>query len=180
MDATARQLANIEAATGKTLKDFTSAVANAALEKHGEILAFLKQEFGLTHGNANLIAHKVRESLAGAPPPEEKLLDAQYDGRKAALRPIYEKIAAAATELGAKQVIQKTGVSFRAAKKQFALVQAPSAKRIQLGLNLPETPNSERVTETTGMCSHRVDIRELADVDEELIAWLRAAHEHCN
>lgn len=172
------QLKNIEASTGKTVAEFTALITKAGLEKHGKIVAHLKAEHGLTHGNANLIAHKVREAMAGGPPPETDLLAAQYEGPKAALRPIFKRLAELAEDQGSdvERVVQKTGVSFRR-KKQFALVQAPSAKRIQLGLNLPATPDSERVKETTGMCSHRVDITDLDQIDPDLEGWINASYE---
>lgn len=172
------QLKNIEASTGKTVAQFTALIIKAGLEKHGKIVAYLKAEHGLTHGNANLIAHKVREAMAGGPPPETDLLEAQYTGAKAALRPIFDRLAELAAGQGSdvERVVQKTGVSFRR-KKQFALVQAPSAKRIQLGLNLPLTPDTDRVKETTGMCSHRVDITDIDQIDPDLEGWINASYQ---
>jgi hypothetical protein len=160
-----------------TVNDFTAAVRDAGLERHGEILAYLKRDLGLSHGNANLIAHVVREEMAGGPPPPGDLLDAQYAGAKAALRPIYDALVATAAELGSdvEIVVQKTGVSLRR-RKQFAVVQAASARRVQLGLNLPATPADERVKEVSGMCSHRVDLTALEEVDVSVRAWISEAY----
>lgn len=172
------QLRNIEKATGMTVAQFVDAVQKAGLLKHGKILAFIKSEFGMTYGNANLMSHVVREKMAGGPPSAASLLDAQYSGKKAGLRPIYEVLSSFAENLGGdvSKVIQKTGVSFRR-KKQFALVQVPSSKRVQLGLNLSNTPNDERIKETKGMCSHRVDVTSLDGVDDTLRSWIRLAYE---
>lgn len=172
-----KQLANIVASSGVTLVQFTSAIQRAGVDKHGQIVAFLKKQYGLGHGNANLIAHRVREAKAGGPSSDAELLDAQYAGAKAALRPIYEEVAAIAQSLGddVQMVVQKTGVSFRRAK-QFALVQAPSAKRIQLGLNLDATPRSKRVVACKGMCNHKVNIHDTGEVDDDLAKWLRDAY----
>lgn len=174
----ATQLANIEADTGMTVAQFTDIVTTAGLEKHGAIVSHLKTEHGLTHGNANLMAHTVRERLAGGPPSADALLDAQYTKGKAALRPIYDRLAELALARGddVQMVVQKTGVSFRRSK-QFALVQAPSAKRIQLGLNLDDTPAGNRVKPMSGMCTHTADITSLEDVDDEVEGWLAAAYE---
>lgn len=174
----ATQLANLEEATGKTLTDFVEEIAATGLEKHGQIVAYLKKEHGIGHGNANLVAKLVRDEMAGGAASEEDLLTAQYEGAKAGLRPIYEEVTAVAAAQGddVERVIQKTGVSFRR-RKQFLLVQAPSSKRVQLGLNLPETPGDDRVTETTGMCTHRVDLTSIDDVDDDLAGWIRSAYE---
>ncbi|MGH1493625.1 MAG: DUF5655 domain-containing protein [Acidimicrobiales bacterium] len=173
----ATQLANIEASSGMTVDDFFAAVSATGLDKHGKILAFLKSDHGLTHGNANLIAHLVRERMAGGPATGDALVDAQYQKGKAALRPIYERLAELALACGddVTKVAQKTGVSFRRSK-QFALVQAPSAKRVQLSLNLDATPPGGRVEPTTGMCNHRVNITAIDDVDDDVADWIRSAY----
>ncbi len=177
-DAAATQLANIIKATGLTLAKFTAAVKKSGLAKHGQIVAFLKSDHGLTHGNANLIAHKVREALAGGPAAGGDLLAAQYSGKKAALRPIYDKVEKIALALGkdVQKVIQKTGVAFRR-KKNFLVVHAASAKRVQLGLNLDETPEGERCVPTKGMCNHKASLFEVKDVDKAVKAWIKAAYQ---
>jgi predicted transport protein len=175
---TATQWRNIETATGLTLADFTDIVRSAGVQRHGEIVTLLKSRHGLTHGNANLVALRVREALAGGAPDAAESLDAQYAGTRAHLRPVYERVAAIARGLGpdVQEAIQKTGVSFRR-QRQFALVQAPSAKRVTLGLNLDATPDDPRVRAVTGMCSHRVDLPDAASVDEAVAGWIRMAYE---
>jgi hypothetical protein len=175
---TATQWRNIEAATGLTLDDFSDIVRSAGVERHAEIVTLLKTHHGLTHGNANLVALRVREALAGGAPDPTGLLDAQYAGPRAHLRPVYEQVATIARGMGpdVQEAIQKTGVSFRR-QRQFALVQAPSAKRVTLGLNLDATPDDPRVSAVTGMCSHRVDLPDAASVDEAVAGWIRMAYE---
>jgi len=174
----ATQLANIEESTGKSVADYTTIVQESGLEKHGQIVALFKSEHGLTHGNANLMAHLVRESFAGGPLPPGELLSAQYAGTKEALFPIYEELASIAESLGSdvEKVVQKTGVSFRR-KKQFALVQAPSSKRVQLGMNLDQTPPDKRVAEVSGMCTHAMNFTDITGVDEAVARWIRQAYE---
>lgn len=174
----ASQLRNIEESTGFTVADFVDDMTRAGLEKHGKMVAYLKSEHGMTHGNANLIAHLVRERMAGGPPAATDLLEAQYTGAKAGLLPIYEELAAIAESLGddVEKVVQKTGVSFRRAR-QFALVQVPSSKRVQLGLNLDETPSSDRIVEMSGMCTHKVDVTSVDEVDDTVAGWIRRAYD---
>lgn len=174
----ATQLANIVSSTGRSVAEWTEVVRATGLEKHGQIVSMLKADHGLTHGNANLLAKTVRDAMAGGPAGAEDLFAAQYAGRKAALLPIHDAVAAVADALGddVDRVVQKTGVSYRRAK-QFLLVQAPSATRIQLGLNLPATPDDDRVRETTGMCSHRVDLTSLDEVDDAVGGWIAQAYD---
>lgn len=177
--AKAAQLRNIEQATGRSMADFARAVSAAGLTAHGQILAFLKAEFGLSHGNANAVALHVRELAAGGPPPSDDLLEAQYAGPKAVLRPVYERVRAVAEGLGpdVEVLVQKTGVALRR-RKQFGLVQAPSAKRVTLGLNLADAPGDPRVVATPGaMCAYRVDLADVDAVDAAVEGWLAAAYE---
>jgi hypothetical protein len=177
--ATETQLRNIEAATGMSVAAFAAAVAERDIEGHTKILGFLKAEYGLSHGNANAVALRVRELADGGPASPDALLDAQYAGAKAALRPVYERLAGLASGLGpdVEILVQKTGVAFRR-RKQFAVVQAASATRVALGLNLGGTPEDPRVIATPGaMCAFRVDLRDEASVDAAVVRWLAEAHE---
>jgi predicted transport protein len=176
--ATATQLRNIEQTTGVSMAEFAAAVAAAGIQGHGKILAFLKAEYALSHGNANAVAHMVRELASGGPPSSSDLLAAQYAGPRAILRPIYERLLGVAQGLGpdVEILVQKTGVAFRR-RTQFALVQAPSAKRVTLGLNLSEAPGDELVVATPGaMCAYRVELRDVDAVDAAVEGWLAAAY----
>ncbi len=174
----ATQLRNIEESTGTTLAEFTAAVSEEGLDKHGQILKYLKSQHGLTHGNANLIAGLVRQELDGGPKTDGDLLAAQYSGNKAHLLAIHDRLAEVAQACGddVETVVQKTGVSFRR-NKQFALVQAPSSKRVQLGLNLANTPDDPRISQAKGMCSQRIDLTDPDEVDGAVESWIAAAYE---
>ena len=71
---------------------------------------------------------------------------------------------------------KKSSVSLRRSK-QFALIEVPSAKRVQLGIQLKGEPTTDRLIAGNAMCSHRVDLATVDEVDDELLAWLRAAYE---
>ena len=170
---------NFQEKTGKTLEVWLKVVKASKIVKHGEIVKHLKGEFGIGHGYANMIAHR---ALGGDVPAEgDGLVDAQYAGAKAALRPIYESLIAAIRKIGADAEIspKKTYVSLRRSK-QFALVQPTTATRIDVGINLKGVPATKRL-EAAGsfnaMVSHRVRIEKAAEVDDELVAWLKSAYE---
>ena len=48
--------------TGKSIEQWIEIVKDNDFSKHGEIVKFLKQEHSLTHGYANLIARRSRDS----------------------------------------------------------------------------------------------------------------------
>ena len=48
---------NIEAKTGKTMKQLATVISKSKLTKHGEIRSMLMEEYGLGHGAANTVVH---------------------------------------------------------------------------------------------------------------------------
>ncbi len=166
--------------TGKTLADWKKTIKAKKLEKHGDIMKFLKTEQGLTHGFANFITLKYRAADAGSHDPVE-LVNTQYSKGKEALRPIYEKLLATISTFGDDIEIapKKSAVSLRR-KKQFALIQPATKTRIDLGLKIKDKEQTERL-EGSGpfgsMCSHRVRLTTIDEVDSELISWLKEAYE---
>jgi len=51
-------LKNIIGKTGKSIEEWIKIVKEKDFLKHGEIVTFLKEQYLLTHGYANLIAQK--------------------------------------------------------------------------------------------------------------------------
>ena len=147
----AKMISNMKEKTGKTLPQWLKITSKCGLEKHGQIVKLLKSDYEVTHGFANLIAHK---TLAAASPEKGSTdkVDAQYAGKKEDLRPIYEAIIKAVQKLGADVEVspKKSYVSLRR-KKQFALIQPSTATRVDVGLNLKGHPTSERL-EASGSC----------------------------
>lgn len=169
-------IANLPERTGRTLDEWFVILDDAGLEKHGQAMSLLKSEHGVTHGFANLIVSLHRSR--GTSTSDDALVDAQYAGRKGALRPIYERLLAHLVSFGDDVEVapKKTGVSSRRTR-QFALIEVPSSTRIQLGLNLRDEAATDRLRAATGMCTHRVDVTSIDQVDEELLGWLRAAYQ---
>jgi hypothetical protein len=171
---------NLETKTGKSLDTWVATARASGLKKHGQLVALLKQDHGLTHGYANQIA--LRALAAGDAPAagRQDLLEAQYQGAKAALRPVYNAVAAAVRKFGpdVEFAPKKAYVSLRRSK-QFGLIQ-PAAKRVDVGLILKGVPPAGRL-EASGsfnaMFTHRVRVASAAEVDSELIGWLRKAYE---
>ena len=177
--ATATMIANYEKNTGKPLEAWVALARKQKLAKHGEIVKLLKEKHGMGHGYANLVAQRVLAGDAPAPGGED-LVAAQYTGNKAALRPLYDRLAQAVAKFGSDVELapKKTYVSLRRTK-QFALIQPSTADRLDVGINLKGAVALGRL-ETSGsfnaMVSHRVRVTAAKDIDAELIGWLRAAY----
>jgi hypothetical protein len=171
---------NLRQNTGKSIDEWVQVAAGCGGSRHGEIVARLKSEHGLTHGYANLVAHRLLKSAAGDAAPGD-LVAAQYAGAKAALKPIYQAVLAAVTALGSDVEVapKKAYVSLRRSK-QFAIIQPSTAARVDIGINLKGVAPRGRL-EASGsfnaMVSHRVRVESLNQVDKELVAWLKQAYE---
>jgi uncharacterized protein DUF5655/uncharacterized protein DUF4287 len=171
---------NMKANTGKTLDQWLKIARAAKLEKHGQILKHLKTDHGMTHGYANLVAHKTLKSDAGSANNTDDLVTAQYAGPKADLRPIYDAIIKATATFGKDIEIapKKAYVSLRR-NKQFAIIQPSTKTRVDVGINLKGTDPTDRL-EASGsfnsMVSHRVRLEDPKQVNKQLIAWLKKAY----
>ncbi len=174
-------IANMKEKTGKTLEQWLAIAKKSGEEKHGGVVKFLKSEHGLTHGFANLVAHKHLKSDAGsAAGGDEALVAAQYAGPKAELKPIYDAAIKVAKALGKDVEIspKKTYVSLRR-NKQFALIQPSTKTRVDLGINLKSEPAKGRLEKSgsfNAMVSHRVKLEKPADVDKDVKVWLKKAY----
>lgn len=172
---------NLKEKTGKGLDEWIKIVQAAKVEKHREIINFLKSEHDFTYGYANLVATKVREAASGSPRSEESLVDAQYADAKSALRPIYDSIIRSVEKFGGDVEVspKKTYVSLRRSK-QFAIVQPSTKSRVDVGINLKGVKVTERLEPSgsfNSMVSHRVRLSGPQDVDTELLGWLKEAYD---
>lgn len=167
---------NLPANTGKSLQEWFTVLDGAGLEKHSEMLTYLKRDFGVTHGYANGIVLQYRSR--GTSSSDDDLVEAQYAGAKAALRPIYDALVSAVSGFGEDVEIspKKASVSLRRSK-QFGLIEPASAKRVQLGVNLKGAPPTDRLLAASGMCTHKVSLVSVDEVDDELLAWLKSAYD---
>jgi len=165
-------LANLPAKTGKPLHEWLRIVAAKGLQKHGQVVGFLKSEHGVTHGYANLIAANALETSTPSDP-----VGAQYSGAKAPLRPIHDAIIAYAQSLGDDVEIapKKDSVSLRR-KKQFGLITPATKSRVDLGLALKGVEPTGRLELYNAMCSHRVRLEHVSEFDDQVREWMAEAY----
>jgi predicted transport protein len=175
-DAVRSQIRNIETKTGRSMDEWTAVVRASGRVKHGEVLSWLKAAHGLSHGDANRVA---LIALRGPAAPEgDALVDTIYAGPKAALRALHDRVVALAQGLGGDvQLSPKQAYVALRRSKQFATVGPASGGRLEIGLNLKGVEPTGRLETSTGMCTHRVRLSGPADLDPEVIGWLRDAYE---
>ncbi len=173
-------IANIEKTTGKKFEEWITIVNNSKLSKHGELVNFLKEKHGMTHGYANMVVHSAKQSHAGAVENETDWIAEQYKGKEN-LKPWYDKIMSEINKLGGDIDIspKKAYVSLRR-KKQFALIQPSTKARLDVGLNIKGIAPSgiaEAGNSWNAMCTHRIKIDDEKVINNELLNWIRQAYD---
>jgi predicted transport protein len=178
--AYATQIANIEKNTGKKLKEWITIVNHSGFAKHGELVNFLKEKHGFTHGNANTLVHFAKQSHAGAAENDTDWIAEQYKGKEN-LKPWYDKIMAAINKFGKDIEIapKKTYVSLRR-KKQFAVIQPSTKDRLDVGLNIKGVAPSGKVEDGAkwnAMCTHRIKVQDEKTINKDLFNWVKQAYD---
>ncbi len=178
--AYATQIANIEKSTGKKMTDWIAIVNQSGFSKHGELVNFLKEKHGFTHGNANMVVHYAKQSHAGAAENSDDLVAGQYKGKEN-LKPWYDRIMAEVNKFGKDVEVapKKAYVSLRR-KKQFALIQPSTKERLDVGLNIKGAEPSGIVEDGkkwNAMCTHRIRIENEKSINKELFNWIKQAYD---
>jgi predicted transport protein len=171
---------NLHKNTGKTLEQWIEIVKSQNFAKHGEIIKHLKETHGLTHGFANLIAHKAKGSDAGSAENQDDLISKQYQGKEH-FKPIYDKLISEILTYGQDIEIAPKNiyVSLRR-KKQFAILNLATKTRFEIGINLKgqETKGKLIAEKPNSMCSHKMSITDFKDLDKEVFEWIKTAYDN--
>ena len=175
-DALQTMINNMPEKTGKSLEEWKTILKQKNFAKHSEGVNFLKKEHGVTHGFANTIVTLSKQDNTS----DDDLVTNQYKGKES-LFPIYEKLLPIVKGFGDDVTVtpKKTSVSV-IRKRQFVLIKPATKTRIDLGLKLPGKSTTDRLGNSGPfgtMCTHRVQLTSVEDVDDELIGWMREAYE---
>lgn len=178
--ATQTMIDNLYKNTGKTLDQWVEIVTKENFKKHGEIISFLKEKHDFTHGFANLVAHKSKQSDAGSAGNTDDLIIAQYKGKEPSKK-IYDRPISEIREFGNDiEIAPKNAYVSLRRKKQFAILNPATRTRFEIGINLKgQEPTGKLEGEKpNSMCSHKIKIGELSEVDKEVINWIKKAYDN--
>ncbi len=178
--ATLTMIENLYKSSGKTLEQWIEIVRTQNFSKHGEIIKHLKDKHGLTHGFANLIALKARGSDAGSAENPDDLIAKQYKGKEH-LKPIYDKLISEIQTFGSDiELAPKNAYVSLRRKKQFAILNPATKTRFEIGINL-KGQDAKGILEAEkpgSMCSHKISITDIKQIDKEVLKWIRTAYEN--
>lgn len=174
-------LDTIKAKTGKTVADFRKLAAQKKLTTYKDMMAWLKTDFGLGHGHANVIALlilKPEKFTAGA----DTKLDTLFKGEKSKWRKPYEALAAKLVKFGSDVKLSPNNsyINLLRGNKKFGIVQVSAAERLDVGIKLKGTPPVGRLESAkswNAMVTHRVRVNNPKGLNAELLKWLKQAYE---
>lgn len=171
---------NLEKNTGKSLSEWIILVKATSLQKHGEIRKYLINQYGLTYGYANMVAHKALATDAGSAEDKNEMIERQYKGKEHFL-PVYERLMEEILKWGGDvEIAPKNAYVSLRRKRQFAMLQPATKSRFEVGLNLKGTAPEGKLAETSAsnmMCSHFIALAGPEDIDDEVFGWIRKAYD---
>lgn len=172
-------LQNLQRNTGKTIEEWISIIDAQPYTRTSDKVDFLKREYALGYGYAGLIIYQAKIAKQGAPDTHEQLLEKQYKGKEH-LMPIYEAILKVIEGFGEDiDISAKNSYVSLSVNTQFAML-APAAKdRFDLVLKLKgeEATGKLEALPRPGMCTHRIALRSVEDIDKEVKDWLFMAYQ---
>lgn len=177
-------LDSIKAKTGKSPEDFKALAEQKGLlqpgVKAGVVVQWLKDDFGLGHGDAMAMYGTIRP--ANTPPvTADEAVASHLAGRRAGWQKTYDQLIAKVSKFGPDVRIQpaKSYISLVRSGKKFAIIQV-TAERFDVGIKLKGAAPTDRLTESgrwNAMVTHRVRIEGSEEINTELLRWLRSAYD---
>ncbi len=171
-------LDTIREKTGLGPDDFRRIAAEKGLSKHADIIAWAKGDLGLGHGHANAIAAVLKQG--GAPVPTAEKFAKHFAGKKAVWQAPADGLLNQIKLFGPDVEVAAADsyINLNKAGKKFGIL-AVTADRLDVGIKLKGIDPTGRL-ETAGswntMVTHRVRVVDAAQIDGELVDWLKAAY----
>jgi hypothetical protein len=186
---TVKWIAELKQKTGRSVEEWLKLIEREGPPTEKERRDWLKEKHGLGTNSAWWLAERSfgKGDEAGDPDTylraAEKYVEEMFGGKKAALRPLYDKLL---------QLGLKTGKDVKACpcqtivplyrKHVFAQIKPTTQTRIDLGFALGNMKTPKRLIDTGGFArkdriTHRIEITSLKDIDEDVKHWLQVAYD---
>jgi hypothetical protein len=167
----------LESRTGESVQAWNRRIAGAGLADEPAVRSWLAARGVTGYSQALLVWERFGYPdfmTTGA----DELIDGQYADRPQ-LRPVLDAVLAALPALGPVTVqARKTMISLVGPRRTFAVVQATTKNRVDLGLRLDHEKPGGRLlaARDIGAATLRIPLTGPADLDEEALGWLRRAY----
>jgi hypothetical protein len=182
-------IASLPAKTGRSLPQWMAFIKKEGPAGEEGRRDWLKKEHGLGTNYAGwLAARSVGKSKEDEDPEAylrdcPKVIDAMYVGKKAALRPLHDKLVKLGLSIGKEAKVCPCSTIVPLFRNHvFAQIKPSTNTRIDLGLALGDTEAPKRLIDTGGFAkkdriTHRIAITAMEDIDSEVEEWLKVAYE---
>jgi hypothetical protein len=182
-------IADLPEKTGKSLEEWLELIRKSGPATEKERREWLKKEHRLGTNSAWWLAERAEGKGMEDGDPEaylraaETYVEDMFAGPKAGLRPIYDELLRLGLKQGkdVKACPCKTIVPLYR-QHVFAQIKPTTRTRIDMGFALKDTPATGRLIDTGGLAkgdriTHRIPITSLAEIDDEVKHWLKAAYD---
>ncbi len=174
--------ASMAARTGRSVDQWVALVEEAGLDPLDQkaVRRWLRSEHAVPQNSQWVIADAAARAAGWVRPSTADYVDGQYSGPKGRLRPIYDALAAALADLGDDVTVEGRGSYIPFVRgRQFAAIAAATADRVDLGLRYTDPPAADRLQAATapGQATHKLSLRSVPDIDDEVLHLLRVAYE---
>ncbi len=178
--------------TGRSLAQWVSLVKRSPAPSVKERASWLQREHGFGPAHAMWIAERAEPAPRtnfSFDSEEDYLAEAaeyvatMYAGPKSHLCPIYERLLAAGRALGDDVRVCPCQTMVPLYRKHvFAQIKPTTRTRVDLGLCLRGVEFTDRLLDTGGTVkgdriTHRIPLTDVAEIDAEVLAWMRQAYE---
>lgn len=186
---TQKWIAELKQKSGRSLDEWLKVIKKEGPATENERRVWLKETHGLGTNSAWWLAERSFGKGEEVGDPDEylkaaeKYVEEMFAGKKAGLRPLYDKLL---------QVGLKTGKDVKACPCQtivplyrnhvFAQIKPTTQTRIDLGFALGDMKTPKRLIDTGGFAkkdriTHRIEITSLQDIDDDVKHWLKVAYD---
>ena len=167
--------------TGKTLEEWVAAVQATKIDPLDQkaVRNWLKDQ-GVLQNSQWAIADAAARAAGWERPSVEGYINSQYQGEKAALRPIFDALREIIEGLGEDVTAEgRGGYTPFVRKRQFIAVQASTKTRIDLGLRFKQAPDSALLSTTSlpGQSTHKLGLSSVDEITDEVKDLVRLAYE---
>jgi hypothetical protein len=183
-------IAELKPKTGRSLDEWIALVKKHGPKEYAARRAWLKSKYNLGTNSALYIAERADGKGGEEDSPEKYLaaaanyVEAQYSGRKFALRPLFEELLHLGKSIGpdVKACPCKTMVPLYR-DHVFAQIKPTTNSRIDLGLCFTTYKGKlpKHLIDTGGLAkrdriTHRIELTSSSQIDGDVEKWLRAAY----
>jgi hypothetical protein len=186
---TQKWVSTLKDRTGRSLDEWLALLKESGPKTEKEQRQWLRQKHQMGMNSAFWIAERAAGKTDETGDPEtylqaaEQYVEKMYSGKKADLRPLYDKLLALGFSMGkdVKACPCQTMVPLYR-RHVFAQIKPSTQTRIDMGFALGALKGQGRLVETGGYAkkdriTHRIPISSPADIDGEVKRWLRVAYE---